>query len=87
VRVALDQVEAGEVRALNVVVASCETPPPKSTSSWPLLMMKPAAKPRASVRSPTVLFRLKTRPGSTRVWSIRSAARWMLVSRGGKSDG
>ncbi len=40
--------------ALNKVVATWLTPPPKSSLKTPSLMMKPSVKPFCSVRSPTV---------------------------------
>src|SRR3954449_12830486 len=53
--------------ALKVVVATWETPPPKSSLNTPSLMMKPLVKPFAAVRSPTVSLRLNVAPGSSRV--------------------
>ncbi len=67
--------------ALKVVVADCETPPPRSSANTPELMTKPFTNPFAAVRSPTRLFMLQVSPGSTSDSLISLAARPMLVTR------
>ena len=47
----------------------------------PSLMTKPSVKPLASVRSPTMSFIEKVSPGFSRVPSMISAARPMLMLR------
>ncbi len=67
--------------ALNVVVAICETPPPRSSLKMPLLMMKPSVKPFSRVRSPTMSLSENVSPGFSTVPSMISAARPMLMLR------
>ena len=67
--------------ALNVVVAICETPPPRSSLKIPSLMMKPSVNPFSRVRSPTVSLSENVSPGASTVPSTSSAARPMLVLR------
>ncbi len=67
--------------ALNVVVAICETPPPRSSLKMPSLMMKPSVKPFSRVRSPTMSLSENVSPGLRTVPSTSSAARPMLMLR------
>ena len=67
--------------ALKVVVATWETPPPRSSLKIPSLMMKPSVKPLARVRSPTVPLSENVSPGFSTVPSMISAARPMLMLR------
>ena len=67
--------------ALNVVVAICETPPPRSSLKMPFWITKPVVKPFSSVRSPTVPLSENVSPGLSTVPLISSAARPMFWSR------
>ena len=77
----LDVLEAGEEGRVEQVVATWETPPPRSSLNTPSLMMNPSVKPFATVRSPTVSLRLNVSPGLSTVPLTSSAARPRLTLR------
>jgi hypothetical protein len=67
--------------ALNTVVETWQTPPPRPVWSSPLMITGASRKPRSAVRSPVVPLKEKVAPGAISVRSTSRETSWTLWMR------